>query len=226
MPEAPDMLAEDFDPRDLPLYKKTCARVDAASAVAKDFAKSLGKDGVIKDDEALSRGAEVLTLVQDVHKELEENRLSSTKTLRQSKDKIDDTFKEVRGPVESVVEAIKAKIARRNRELKEQAAEAQAALEEKAAEEQAAEEEAAAEEGREAREIKAPEVEQPTALRTSISTVAGTNIRKYRVIDFSKMPDEFKKEDKGALNRAAKGGRENVPGVEFYYDDGVSVTKR
>lgn len=216
------LLAEDFDPKELPLYKTTCARIEAAMLVAKDF----GEEGGVNDQVSADRAAEVLSLVQDVFKELEENRKASTLVLRERQDSIDDAFKEIRGPVEAVVQALKGTIGQFNREEEERAAEAQARLEEEAAEAQAAEEEAAAEEGRPAREIRAPEVVKPeTSRRTATGSVSGTKHRKYEVTDFAALPDEFKKIDKGKLNTAARSGRDGVPGVRFYYDHGVSVRK-
>lgn len=214
---------EGFDPKSLPLYKQTAARIEAAMAVAKDF----GTTGGINSQASCDRAAEVLSLVRDVFRELENNRKASTQPLRARQVEIDNAFKEIRGPVEAVDTALEKSIVQFNREQEERAAEEQARLEEEAAAAQAAEEEKAAEEGREPHEIQAPEVVPPETSRpTSTGKVAGTKIRKYRVTNFAELPDEFKKEDKGALNRAAKGGRENVPGVEFFYDDGVAVTRR
>jgi hypothetical protein len=225
--ETADLLAEDFDPRTLVAYQKATARVEAANTVAKAFAKSLGKDGRIADDETMSRAAEVVTLAQDVVKEIKASRLESTEILRQRTDDINGVFNEISNPLDGVVKGLKAKIAERNKEIEEQAAEVQAKLEAEAAKAQEAEDEAAAEEGREAVEIQAPEVvPPPTTVKTSTSRVSGNKTRKYEVTDFAKLPDEFKKEDKGALNAAAKGGRDNVPGVRFYYENTTAVTKR
>jgi hypothetical protein len=216
-----DLLAEDFDPRELPLYKSTCQRIEAAMLVAKDF----GEEGGVNDQTSCDRAAEVLTLVQGVFKELEDNRKASTLLLRERESSIDDAFKEIRGPVEAVVQALKGTISQFNREEEERAAEAQAKLEEEAAEAQAAEEEKAAEEGRPARETRAPEVVKPETSRTTSTgaTVSGTKHRKYEVTDFEALPDEFKKIDKGKLNTAARSGRDGVPGVRFYWDHGTSV---
>lgn len=219
----PALTHDEFDPRDLESYKAVCARIEAAALVAKDF----GKEGGINDQESADRAAEVLTLVKGVYDEIEDSRKSASQVLRERKTSIDDTFKEIRGPVEGIVEALKKSIGQFNRERREEAAELQAKLDAEAADAQAAEEESAAEEGREAREIQAPEVVPPsTSHTTSTGRVGGGQVRKYRVTDFAKLPDEFKEENNGALNRAAKSGRDNVPGCEFYYDETVSVNKR
>lgn len=225
----PDLLADNFEPKKLPLYKQTAARIEAAMAVAKAFtrSKSTDKEGKLRSAEARDKAAEVLILVQDVDKEIEANRKASTKPLRDRKDLIDGAFNEMRGPVKGAREALKAAIGVFNKEERDRVAEAQAVLDQKAAEDQEAEDKAAKEEGREPVEIQAPDVTPAGATRTSTGTVAGTKVRKYCVTDFSKLSDEFKEENKGALNRAAKSGRESEPGVEFYYDeDGVAVTKR
>jgi hypothetical protein len=225
--ETADLLAEDFDPRTLVAYQAATARVEAANTVAVAFAQSLGKDGRITDEETLGRAAEVVTLAQDVVKEIKESRLASTKILRSRTDEINGVFNEIGNPLEGVVKSIKAKIADRNREAEEQAAEVQAKLEAEAAKAQEAEDESAAEEGREAVEIQAPEVAPPpTTVNTSTSRVSGNKTRKYRIIDFAKLPDEFKEPAKGPLHAAAKGGRDNVPGLEFYYENTTAVTKK
>lgn len=221
MTDSAYLLTEDFDPKELSLFKQTCTRIEAAVAVANDFAES----GEIKDQASCDRAAEVLTLVKDVHKELEDNRTASTRLLRERRESIDSAFKEIRGPVEGIIEAINQGIGNFNRKVEAQAAELQAKLDQEAADAQAEEDEEAAAEGRESQEIRPPQVIPETTRQTKTGSVAGTKIRKYRVTNFAELPDEFKKEDKGALNRAAKGGCETVPGVEFYYDHGTSVRK-
>lgn len=217
----PALTPQEFDPTQLDTYVQACTRIEAAMAVAKDF----GETGGINNQASVDRAAEVLALVKDVHDEIESNRLASTVVLRERQDAINKAFKEIRGPVEGVMQALKGSIGQFNREQREKADELQAKLDEEAAEEQAKEEQEAAEEGREAREIQAPEVSTSTSQSTATGSVSGSQIRKYRVTDFSKLPDEFKKEDKGALNRAAKSGKDNVPGVEFYFDENVSVSR-
>lgn len=218
----PALTSEEFDPTKLATYEQACARIEAAMAVARDF----GQTGGVNDQPSADRAAEVLALVKDVYDEIEDSRMASTLVLRERKDAIDKSFKEIRGPVEGVMQALKGSIGQFNREMREKAAELQAKLDAEAADAQAKEEEEAAKEGREAREIQAPEVAAPATSRaTSTGRVSGGQIRKYRVVNFSKLPDEFKKEDKGALNRAAKSGRDNVPGVEFYFDESVAVSK-
>lgn len=221
--ESEPALSPEFDPKELQMFTDVCTRTEAALLVARDF----GKTGGINDQDSADRAAEVLALVKGVYDDIETSRKASYRPLEDRKSAINNTFKEIRGPVEAVVEALKKSIGQFNREKREEAAELQAKLDADAAEAQAAEEEEAAKEGREAREIQAPEVvATPTTRTTATGRVSGGQVRKYRVLDFSKMPDEFKEENNGALHRAAVGGRDNVPGVEFYYDETISVNKK
>jgi len=59
---------------------------------------------------------------------------------------------------------------------------------------------------------------------------AGTSnlmtVRKYRVIDFTKLPDQYKIENAALLNKVVKAGIPEIPGVEIYTEEVLRVEAR
>ncbi len=51
-------------------------------------------------------------------------------------------------------------------------------------------------------------------------------IRKYRVIDFSLLPDQYKIENSALLNKVTKAGIPAIPGVELYLEEVMRVTSK
>jgi hypothetical protein len=51
-------------------------------------------------------------------------------------------------------------------------------------------------------------------------------IRKYKIVDFAKLPDEYKLENAVLLNKVTKAGVPTIAGVEFYYEDVLTVRSR
>jgi len=51
-------------------------------------------------------------------------------------------------------------------------------------------------------------------------------IRKYRVINFAELPDQYKIENSALLNKVVKAGIHEIPGVEIYLEDTLRTTSR
>lgn len=202
----------------IPEYRTAVARVTAANAIATPIAEA-----VAAGTEA-HHVTEALVLISDLNKQVEADRKAALKGREEDLTAIRHGFKEIMAPVAAVEEALKDYLKKKNQEEAEAAAEAQAKLDEAAAEAQEEEEELAAAEEREPEVIQAPTIAPPsTTRRTKTGSASGSKIRKYRILDFSKLPDKYKQPAKGELNSAVKGGIDSIPGVEIYFDENIQV---
>jgi hypothetical protein len=66
----------------------------------------------------------------------------------------------------------------------------------------------------------------PKTVRVGGGTAGFSKVRKYRIVDFAKLDDTYKLENKAMLNAAAKSGVKELAGVEFYLEDSVRVTTK
>lgn len=72
-------------------------------------------------------------------------------------------------------------------------------------------------------------VEVPTPVSrvvTGLGTAGIMKIRKYRITDFAKLPDQYKIENSALLNKVVKAGIPEIPGVEIYEEETIRVTTR
>jgi len=66
----------------------------------------------------------------------------------------------------------------------------------------------------------------PDHYRGELGTLGRAMIRKYRVVDFAKLPDHYKIENSALLNKVVKAGIPSIPGVEIYEEESLRVTTR
>lgn len=72
-------------------------------------------------------------------------------------------------------------------------------------------------------------VEAPAPIsrvQTNMGTAGITRNRKYRVVDFAKLPDQYKIENSALLNKVVKAGIPEIPGVEIYWEESLRVNTR
>lgn len=145
-----------------------------------------------------------LSSVRGLLKGLEDERTSLTKPLLESKRRIDAMFTGTTTPLKQAEGVIREKLAgaARLRLAAETAARLAA--------------ETAAAEGRHADVIDAL-ASAPDAVSTSGSSARV--VKKWRVVDFARVPDEYKLVDECAVG-ATKGAKE-IPGIEWYDDVAV-----
>ena len=67
---------------------------------------------------------------------------------------------------------------------------------------------------------------QPNHYRTDSGTLGTMKVRKYRVVDFAKLPDQYKIENSALLNKVVKAGIPEIPGVEIYTEETLRVNTR
>lgn len=67
----------------------------------------------------------------------------------------------------------------------------------------------------------------PAALskvRTDLGSMGVVKVRKYRVVNFAELPDQYKIENSALLNKVVKAGIPSISGVEIYSEDSLRVT--
>ena len=64
----------------------------------------------------------------------------------------------------------------------------------------------------------------PTTIRTDLGSTGHMTIKKYRVINFAELPDQYKIENSVLLNKVVKAGIPSIPGVEIYTEDILRVS--
>ncbi len=73
-------------------------------------------------------------------------------------------------------------------------------------------------------------VEAPPPAVVKVHTETGSlgtmKVRKYRILDFAKLPDQYKIENSILLNKVTKAGIPEIPGVEFYFEEILRVNSR
>ena len=73
--------------------------------------------------------------------------------------------------------------------------------------------------------IEKPEL-APDRIRTEMGSSGHMTIRKYRVINFTELPDQYKIENSALLNKVVKAGIPSIPGVEIYTEETLRVMVR
>lgn len=61
---------------------------------------------------------------------------------------------------------------------------------------------------------------------TEVGSAGQRVIRKYRVVNFALLPDEYKMENSALLNKVVKAGCPSIPGVEIYTETILAVNTR
>lgn len=160
---------------------------------------------VLTEETAL-KASDYVKGINDKLKKIEEKRLSFTKPLNESLNAINATFKELSAPLNEVKTVVTNKIMAWRRTEQERVAKEEAR--------RRAIQEAHAKQGH---EVKAPVVmEKPKA---TIGNVQVRKIWKYKIEDFSKIPDSYKTLDTNMVNIAIRGGLKEIPGLNIYQEE-------
>ena len=68
--------------------------------------------------------------------------------------------------------------------------------------------------------------EAPRRTTTDLGSVGQRMIRKYRVVDFAALPDQYKIENSALLNKVVKAGIPSIPGVDIYEEPILAVNTK
>jgi hypothetical protein len=176
---------------------------------------------------------EDLALISTLSKSIDAERRSYTDPLNNTLHSINDLFKTLSEPLDSAYSAGKSKILAYNKERERlhllaelkarSAAAAQAALDTVRQVDSASGEITFAPVSLPAPLM--PEAPQ-TRVRTEVGTASQRMLPKCKVIDFAKLPDEYKMPNIPLLNRIVASGIRSIPGVEIWLEPSLQIRHR
>lgn len=168
---------------------------------------------IIDSIEAIDNASLFLRKVKEAENNLEAKRLEFTAPLNQSLKAINETFRQLKTPLTQARELLTGKILNWKR----------------AETERLAKEEARRRAIQEAHEKAGHQVNAPVVLERPETKIGNTQTRKvwvFKVIDFSKIPDEYKSINQVAVNQAIRDGAREIGGLEIYQEEKLSIVGR
>jgi len=167
----------------------------------------------INSIKAVDKASIFLKKVRDVESNIEQKRLKITKPLNQSLKEINNTFKQLKEPLIEARTYLTRKI-----------------IDWKTIEQKRLEvEETRRRKIQEAHEAKGHEVKAPIVLERPENKIGNTQTRKvwtFEVVDFSKLPNEYKSLDQVAVNQAIRNGIKEIKGLRIYQEEKLSIVNR
>ena len=163
--------------------------------------------------EAVDEASMFLKKVRDTERSIEAKRLEFTAPLNQSMRAINATFKKLKEPLEQARKLLTNrvltwKIAERERLEKEEARRRKI---------------------QEAHEAKGHEVKAPVVLDRPDNKIGNTQTRKvwtFEVVDFTKVPNEYKELNTARVNGAIREGAREIKGLKIYQEEKLSIVGR
>ncbi len=175
----------------------------------------------IKSVEDMSLAVDDLALIAGLKRALTDKQTEYTKPLTTYKAAILDTFKEMLAPIFEADLTTRSKMLAYTKELER--------IRDKQEEINRKRQEAAEAEMKLRGELSEPvnlvEVtpEAPKQVSTEMGTVGQRMIKKYRVVNFALLSDQYKIENSALLNKVVKAGIPEIPGVEIWSEPILTV---
>ncbi len=187
--------------------------------------KEYAEKRVITGDAELRDATDDLSIIAKVKKAIEGKRKEYVDPIRFYLDSVNQFFKDFTSPLTDADTINRSKIKDYRAEIDRQIKEAAAIEAEKM---ELARREAALNNGEitvDLNPVPAP-LPAPRKVSTNLGSTSTFMVRKYRVVDFSKLPDQYKIENSALLNRVVKAGIPEIPGVEIYEEEAIRVNTR
>ena len=168
---------------------------------------------VIKSAQDADSASEFRRKIKDVENRIEAKRLEFTKPLNQSLSAINETFKKLSRPLKEVRESLTGRILDWWRTENDRLAK----------------EEERRRKIQDAHERAGHEVKAPIILERPETKMGDTQVRKvwnWELIDFSKVPDIYKEINRVAINQAIRNGAREIPGLEIFQEESLSIIRR
>lgn len=183
----------------------------------------------VDSPEGVRKATEDLSLISSLKRALESLRKSYTSPLDEFKRSILELFKVISGPLEEADAALRSKVKAYNKhqeDIRIEAARIEALRVE--ASERAAR---LAEDTGEPLPVELSLAPLPTAQSAeSVETEAGSLnmriVRKWRLVDFEKVPDKYKQLNEALITKVVKAGEPDIPGLELYTEKEPVITTR
>lgn len=221
-------MTEAFEPTTIPLTNLATIRVRPQD---EPRVMALAQEAEVLRSEALVLRIETdfdlqpvtvnLNIIATAKKALNAAKAEYTKPIRGHLDDVNAAFVTIMGPLEEADKIIRGKV------LEYRAAAAKRQAEEE--EINRLRQEAAQKEMELKGELSEPvgllEVSPPapSITRTDFGSAGVMKVRKYRVVDFALLPDQYKIENVGLLTRVVKAGIQEIPGVEMWEEETLTV---
>lgn len=178
---------------------------------------------VIQKVEDLKPATDDLSIIARLKKAMEAKRKDYLSPFQDHIKEVNETYKRLMEPIEQADKITRGKILDFQAEQARRQAEAEAINREKL--ELAKREEILR--GEHTVDLTPVEVPIPvTRVQTDMGTVGQRMIRKYQVVDFAALPDQYKIENSALLNKVVKAGIPFIPGVEIWDDVILAVNTR
>jgi len=207
---------------------KVAPAEDAAIQALVGEARSIlryAQSRVITVNEDLNSATEDLSLIAKLKKAIEEKRKEYVGPIREKLDAVNSAFKEFTSPLEEADKVTRAKILEFRQEQERRRREAERIEQEKL------------ELARREAELKGGEItvdlspiEKPEAVPDKVHTGVGSagtmKVRKWEIVDFAAVPDEYKTIDAGKVTKLVKAGIGAIPGIRIYEEETLRVNAR
>ena len=165
---------------------------------------------VVNSVETVEVASSFLKRIRDTERVIEEKRLEFTKPINQSLKAINETFKRLAEPLKQARTLVTGKILA----WKRAEAERIAKEEERRRKIQEAHKEAG-------HKATSPVImERP---KKKIGNVQSRKVWTFKVVNFSKVPDEFKNLNQVAVNLAIRDGARSIEGLEIFQEEKLSI---
>jgi len=181
---------------------------------------------VIATTEDLKPATDDLSIIAKVKKALEAKRKDYVQPIQEHVKSINDTFKTLTQPIDEADRITRKKILEYQQEQDRKHREAEEINREKY--ELAQREAALNETGEITVDTTQIEVvpEAPKRLYTDMGMVGQRMIRKWEVVDFSQVPDEYKAIDAGKVTKLVKAGIGGIPGIRIFEEPTLAVNPK
>jgi len=167
-------------------------------------------DYKIKSVEDVEKASIILKQLSDTIKVIEAKRLEFTKPLNQSLTAINASFKQVKAPLITTKAFLSSRIMKWRRVESERIEK----------------EEARRRKIQEAHEKKGHEVKAPVIMERPQKSVGHFRTRKvwtFEVVNFTKVPNDYKEIDRVQVNAAIRLGERKIPGIRIYQKEQPSI---
>ncbi len=177
---------------------------------------------VITTDADMSLAVNDLSIIAGIKKALTAKRAEYYKPIKAHLDTVSADFQTLLTPIEDADRITRDKWTAYRNEQARRKSEADAI---NRAKEELAKREAMLNHGEITVDLTPVEAPSPIVrVQTEMGTAGIVKNRKYRVVDFAKLPDQYKIENSALLNKVVKAGIPEIAGVEIYIEEGLRVS--
>lgn len=180
---------------------------------------------VISTNEDLIATTEDLSLIAKLKKAIEEKRKEYVNPIREKLDMVNTAFKEFIAPLEKADRINRDKMLEFRQEQNRKIQEAERIEQEKL---DLARREAELKGGEitiDLMPIEKPDM-VPAKIHTQVGSAGTMKVKKWEIVDFAAVPDEYKIIDTGKVTKLVKAGIGSIPGIRIYEEETLRVNTK